>query len=88
MKFTLADNWRQLHRKGTVIAGATFTAVMGLGPLLVQAWSAMPPELKAVIPQNVQQWIAYTMFGLTFLALRYTSVRRRDEEKEGGDDPA
>ncbi|WP_423197844.1 Holin [Cupriavidus sp. H19C3] len=79
----LADGWRQLHKRGTVIAGAAFTTVMGLGPLLVQAWGAMPPELKAVIPQNVQQWIAYTMFGLTFLALRYTAVRKK--EKEGGD---
>ncbi|CAJ0811826.1 hypothetical protein [Ralstonia flaminis] len=76
MKLTLADNWRSLHKKGTVIAGAAFTMLMGTGPLLVQAWGAMPPELKAVIPQNVQQWIAYTMFGMTFLALRYTSLQR------------
>jgi len=79
MKLTLADNWRQLHRKGTVIAGTLFTMVMGTGPLLVQAWGAMPPELKAVIPQNIQQWIAYTMFGLTFLALRYTTIRKKDK---------
>lgn len=80
MKLTLADNWRSLHRKGTVIAGAIFTAIMGTGPLLVQAWSAMPSELKAVIPQNVQQWIAYTMFGMTFLALRYTSLQRTPKD--------
>ncbi|SAL65552.1 hypothetical protein AWB68_03632 [Caballeronia choica] len=36
----------------------------------------MPRELRDVIPQNVQQWIAYTLFGLTFIAIRYTSVRR------------
>jgi len=79
----LADNWRRLHRKSTVIAGVLFTTVMSTGPLLSQAWGAMPAELKAVIPQNVQQWIAYTMFGLTFLALRYTALRKK--EKEGDD---
>ncbi|BAO88904.1 hypothetical protein [Caballeronia cordobensis] len=80
MKLTLADGWKQLHKRGTVIAGAVFTAVAGAGPLIAQAWAGMPPELKSVIPQNVQQWIAYTMFGLTFIALRYTSLRRKPKE--------
>ncbi|SAK68539.1 hypothetical protein AWB80_03438 [Caballeronia pedi] len=47
----------------------------------------MDVELKAAIPQNVPQWIGYTAFGLGFLALRYTSVRRKEggDEKEGDD---
>ena len=56
--------------------------IVGAGPLLVQTWASMPPELKAAIPQNVQQWIAYTAFGLGFLALRYTTIKRAP--KEGG----
>jgi hypothetical protein len=78
----LAEGWRELHKRGTVRAGAAFTALVGAGPLLAQAWAGMPPELKAAIPQNVQQWIAYTVFGLGFLALRYTTIKR----KEPGDD--
>ena len=83
LKIGLADNWQKLHKRGTVIAGMVFTAVVSSGPLISQAWASMPSELKAVIPQNVQQWIAYTLFGITFIALRYTTVRR--EEKETGD---
>jgi hypothetical protein len=84
LRLSLADNWQRLHKRGTVIAGAAFTALAGAGPLISQAWGGMPPELKAVIPQNVQQWIAYTLFGLTFIAIRYTSVHR--VPKEGDDD--
>lgn len=84
LRLTLADGWEKLHKRGTVIAGAAFTALAGAGPLISQAWGGMPLELKAVIPQNVQQWIAYTLFGLTFIAIRYTSVHRAS--KEGGDD--
>jgi len=82
-KLGLADNWRQLHKKGTVIFGWLFTVFMGFGPLLVQTWNTMPPEMKAVIPQNFQQWIAYTMFGLTFISLRYTSVRKKEDDDAG-----
>lgn len=82
-KLGLAENWRLLHRKGTVIAASIFTTVMGLGPFLAQAWNTMPAELKAVLPQNVQQWIAYVMFGLTFIALRYTAVRKKEGDDAG-----
>ncbi|WP_250467617.1 hypothetical protein [Caballeronia sp. GAFFF2] len=75
-RLTLADNWRKLHTRGTVIAGTAFTTVVGLGPALAGAWAGMPMELRAVLPQSAQQWIAYTIFGLTFLAIRYTSIRR------------
>ena len=88
MKLTLADGWRELHKRSTVIAGAIFTAIAGAGPLIAQAWAGMPPELKAVIPQNVQQWIAYTMFGLTFIALRYTAFQRKPKEGDDGTDHA
>ena len=88
LKLTLADGWQKLHRKGTVLAGAAFTAIAGAGPLIAQAWSGMPRELRDVIPQNVQQWIAYTIFGLTFIALRYTAVRKVPKEGDDATDHA
>jgi len=78
----LAEGWRRLHRKGTVIASLCFTTVVGTGPLIAQAWASMPPDLKAAIPQNVQQWIAYTLFGLVFLGLRYTTIERKPKEDQ------
>jgi|GEM_PF-1525562 len=86
LRLTLADGWQKLHKKGTVIAGAAFTALAGAGPLISQTWSGMPRELRDVIPQNVQQWIAYTIFGLSFIAIRYTSVRRASKEADDGAD--
>ncbi|MDR5736116.1 hypothetical protein QCE47_27780 [Caballeronia sp. LZ025] len=83
LRLTLADGWQKLHKRGTVIAGAAFTALAAAGPLIAQAWEGMPRELRDVIPQNVQQWIAYTLFGLSFIAIRYTSVRRWKEGDDG-----
>ncbi|MDR5801218.1 hypothetical protein [Caballeronia sp. LZ001] len=82
VRLTLADGWQKLHKRGTVIAGAAFTALAGAGPLIAQAWSGMPHELRDVIPQNVQQWIAYTLFGLSFIAIRYTSLHRVPADSE------
>lgn len=81
LRIGMAEGWRRLHFKGTVIASTIFTAIVGAGPLLSQAWATMPADLKAVIPQNVQQWIAYVSFGLGFLALRYTTIKRKDDEQ-------
>lgn len=79
-RLELADNWRRLHTRGTVIAAALFTSVVGLGPALAGAWAGMPMELRAALPQTVQQWIAYTIFGLLFLGIRYTTIKRVPKE--------
>jgi cobalamin biosynthesis protein CobD/CbiB len=83
-RLALADNWRRLHTRGTVIAGAAFTTFVGFGPTLAVAWAGMPMELRAVLPQTVQQWIAYTIFGLTFLGIRYTTIKRVPKEAVDG----
>ncbi|RAS11260.1 hypothetical protein [Cupriavidus alkaliphilus] len=37
MKLTMADGWKQLHRKGTVIVASLFAAITAFGPTLLDA---------------------------------------------------
>lgn len=82
IRIGMAPGWRELHKKSSVVFGllvAAFSAVVSSAPYIAQAWTSMPAELKAVIPADVQQYIGYTVFALTFLALRYTSIKPKDD---------
>jgi len=72
----LADNWRELHKRGTVVYTGVLGAVSALGPVIREAWRGMPDDLKSVIPAHVQQAIAYTILFATIIGVRYASVRR------------
>jgi hypothetical protein len=74
-KITLADNWRTLHRRGTVIVSGALAVVTAAGPAIVDAWNSMPADLKALLPQGVQRYAALVAFAL-ILVVRYTAVRR------------
>ncbi|WP_186425101.1 hypothetical protein [Cupriavidus metallidurans] len=83
MKLTLADNWRQLHKKGTVIFASFCAAITAFGPSIIDAWNALPPDLKGWLPQGMSRYLAIGAFLLT-IVIRYTAVRRADK-KEGDD---
>jgi DMSO/TMAO reductase YedYZ heme-binding membrane subunit len=72
----LADNWRNLHKRGVVIYSGAMGLVSAFGPILREAWHSMPDDLKAVVPANVQQAIAYTILFCTIIGVRYTSIRK------------
>jgi hypothetical protein len=84
LKITLADGWQKLHTRGTVVFSAAVGVVAPLGAALRETWNGMPDDLKQYLPHNVQQAISYTILCATFLALRYTSVRRIPEEGDDG----
>ena len=85
LKIGLADDWRKLHQRGTVIFSATCGAISAFGPELRTAWQGMPDDLKAVIPHNVQQAIAYAILFSTIIAIRYTTIRRVSSAQDGSD---
>ncbi|MBU9656050.1 DUF3069 domain-containing protein [Burkholderia cenocepacia] len=74
-KITLADNWRTLHRRGTVIVSGALAIVTAAGPAIIEAWNSMPADLKELLPQGVQRYAALVAFAL-ILVVRYTAVRR------------
>jgi len=74
-KITLADNWRTLHRRGTVILSGALALLTAAGPAIVEAWNSMPADLKELLPQGVQRYAALVAFAL-ILIVRYTAVRR------------
>lgn len=82
MKISLADNWRQLHRKGTVILASFFAAVTAFGPTLVDTWNLMPQDLKSALPEGTARWVSTAAFVLVIF-VRYTSIRKK--EKGDGD---
>jgi hypothetical protein len=76
LRITLADGWQRLHTRGTVIFSTAVGVVAPLGAVLRETWNGMPDDLKQYLPHSVQQAISYTILCATFLALRYTTVRR------------
>lgn len=83
MKITLADNWRQLHKRGTVIVAGAFAAITAFGPSLIDAWNAVPPDLKAALPQGTARYVSTAAFVL-MIFVRYTAIRREPKGDDGG----
>ncbi len=83
LKLTMADNWKQLHKRGTVILASVFAAVTAFGPTLVDTWNLMPQDLKAALPEGTARWVSTAAFVL-LIVVRYTALRRT--EKSEGDD--
>lgn len=82
-KITLADGWRSLHKRGTVIVSSVFATVSAFGPVIREAWHDVPDDLKSVIPAHFQQAIAYAILFASIVAVRYTAIRRVPPPGEG-----
>lgn len=78
----LADGWRQLHKRGTVVLASVCAAVTAFGPTLIDTWNLMPPDLKAALPEGTARWVSTAAF-LLLIVVRYTSVRRKEKGDAG-----
>ena len=45
-KIGMADGWRQLHKRGTVIVSGSLALVTACGPAIIEAWNQMPQDLN------------------------------------------
>jgi hypothetical protein len=72
----IADNWRRLHKSGTVVFSGAMGLVSVFGPDLRNTWASMPDDLKQVIPATAQKGIAYAILFCTLIAIRYAAVKR------------
>ncbi|MHC8372812.1 DUF7940 domain-containing protein [Pseudomonas sp. MDT1-85] len=86
MKLTLVDNWRTLHKRGTVIISAACAAITAFGPSLINAWNTMPPDLKAALPQGTERYVSLAVFLLLIIG-RYTTVKRNPPKEDDNDTP-
>lgn len=84
MKLTLADGWKQLHKKGTVILASLCAAITAFGPTLIDTWNLMPQDLKSALPEGTARWVSTAAF-LLLIVVRYTSLRRREKEDRDND---
>jgi hypothetical protein len=81
-RVSLAQGWQKLHKRGSVLFATVMAALSFMGPQIQQWWNNIPTDIKALIPENGQRAIAYGILFLTFVAIRYTSVRRIDREDQ------
>lgn len=69
---TLLEKGRVLARAWSVqlaAIGAALSALFAIDPAVLQAgWQTMPPELRAVIPHNVNVWISLFLFVAVIIA--------------------
>jgi hypothetical protein len=72
----LADNWKRLHTRGTVIASGAMGMISLFGPELREAWASMPDDLKQIVPATAQKAIAYAILFCTLVAIRYAALKR------------
>lgn len=79
----LADGWRGLHKRGTVIVSGSLAVVTACGPAIIEGWNSMPPDLKALLPQGIQRYAALAAFVL-IVAVRYTAVRKTGDAADKG----
>ncbi|WP_175787386.1 hypothetical protein [Burkholderia anthina] len=76
MHFSLSDEWAKAHKKVTFWLSAGLASMSAMGPVIREAWHAMPDDLKAVVPAHVQQAIAYAILFLTIVGAHYVAVGR------------
>lgn len=83
-KFGMADGWRRLHTKGTVLFAGAVGVIAPLAEVVRQTWAFVPDDLKEYLPHSLKQAISYTVLALAFIAIRYTTVKRvsRDEVQQ------
>lgn len=76
MRFSLCDEWAKAHKTVTFWLSAGLASVSAMGPVIRDAWGAMPDDLKAVVPAHVQQAIAYAVLFLTIVGAHYVTIGR------------
>lgn len=84
LKITLADDWQQLHKRGTVILSTALATISAFGPVIRDAWRNVPDDLRSVIPAHAQQAIAYAILFASIVAIRYTAVKRVAPDGDDG----
>lgn len=85
-RITLADGWRRLHTKGTVIVASAFAALTAFGPTLIDTWNLLPSDLKEALPEGTARWVSTAAF-LLIVVVRYTALRPRADEQQPTDQP-
>lgn len=78
-RIRMAEGWRGLHKKSSVVMSGLAGLIIPGATALREAWASMPPDLKAVIPQSMQQAISYTILAGIFIACRYTAIERKQK---------
>jgi hypothetical protein len=80
----LISDWRQAWRLWSVRAtaiGAVVTATAAASPdALLTAWNALPDELRTLVPEDVDRWVAPLLFAVS-LAVRILRQRSARDGK-------
>lgn len=73
MKLTdyLIDDWKQAHKKLSVIVAAIGAAITGFllafPDAALQAWNLLPPDLKNYLPSGLMPKVSFGLFVLSIV---------------------
>lgn len=82
LRARLIDDWRRSWRFWSIrlsLLGALLSAIGAAFPsAMLEAWNALPPDLRALIPARAAQIIAATLFVGTMAARLYKQREQHD----------
>lgn len=67
MKLSIT-NESELYKKSSVILSSVFALITAIGPTVLEAFNAMPPELRSALPEGPARWVATTAFVIIIIA--------------------
>jgi|GEM_PF-4454079 len=73
--------WRDVHKLAPVRISTVMAALFGLGPILLDAWSAVPDDLRNALPHGWGRVIATSGFVLVVLAHLFVPTERPPVEE-------
>lgn len=72
MRLKLIAQWRSFWRMWSLRLNAVGLAILGyitVSPEIIsQAWYALPPDIKTMLPPNFLMWISVALFALGIVA--------------------
>ncbi|MGN6817788.1 MAG: hypothetical protein ACTHJR_03865 [Sphingomonas sp.] len=78
----LIDDWRRSWRfwsmRLSLIGAVLATAGAAFPDAMLEAWNALPPDLRALVPTHAARIIAATLFVATMAARLYRQGARHD----------
>lgn len=83
LNLRLVDDASKVHTYSSTVIAAALGAISIVSPFLDAAWTGMPEEVKALLPNTWRLAIAITIGCLAIIAARYTTTTPKTDTTTG-----